>query len=47
MKKILIGTFLSVIVSFYVFSTAFTFLPHNINTKMMLAAFGLAPMFFT
>ena len=41
MKKILIGTFLSVIVSFYVFSTAFTFLPHNINTKMMLAAFGL------
>ena len=42
MKKILIGTFLSVIVSFYVFSTAFTFLPHNINTKMMLAAFGLA-----
>ena len=41
MKKILISTALAIVVSFYVFSTYFTFLPHSINTKMMLAAFGL------
>ncbi|MBR0224394.1 MAG: hypothetical protein IJL93_08995 [Bacteroidales bacterium] len=41
MKKILIGTALATIVSFYVFSAHFAFLPHNINTKMLIAAFGL------
>ncbi len=46
MKKILIGTVMAIVVSFFVFSTAFTFLPHNINTKMMLAAFGLAAFLY-
>ena len=41
MKKILIGTALAIVVSFYVFPVMFTFLPHSINSKMLLAAFGL------
>ena len=46
MKKILIGTALATTVSFYIFSTYFTFLPRTINTKMLLAAFGLGVYIF-
>lgn len=42
MKKLLIGIFLGTMVSFYIFHVYFTFIPQTINSKMMLAAFGLA-----
>lgn len=38
--SIIAKIFLGTIVSFYFFSIGFTFLPEQINTKMLLAAFG-------
>ena len=46
MKKILIGTALATIVSFYIFPVFFTFIPKTINSKMILAAWGLLNFFY-
>lgn len=40
MKKIIVPFLLGVAVSFYLFPVSFTFLPHSLNTKMMLALIG-------
>ena len=42
MKRLLQVIFLAIIVDFYFFPVSFTFIPSNINSKMMVAAFGLA-----
>ena len=42
MKRLLQVIFLATIVDFYYFPVAFTFIPSNINSKMIVAAFGLA-----
>lgn len=36
------GAVLLVVVSFYLFPISFTFLPHSINSKMLVAVFGIA-----
>ncbi len=41
MKRLLQITFLAIIVDFYVFPISFTFIPPSINSKMIVAAFGL------
>jgi len=41
MRKILVGLILTVVVSFYVFPFSFTFLPHGINSKILVAVFGI------
>ena len=41
MRKILVGLILTVVVSFYVFPISFTFLPHAINSKILVAVFGI------
>ncbi len=41
MKKFLVGLVLTVVVSFYVFPISFTFLPHAINSKIILGVFGI------
>lgn len=46
MKRLLLVIFLAIIVSFYFFSVSFTFIPRNINTKMMIAAFGLVAFIY-
>ena len=42
MKKFLIGAFLTIVVSCYIFPFSFMFLPIGLNTKIMLAVIGLA-----
>ena len=41
MKRLLQVIFLAIIVDFYVFPISFTFIPPSINSKMIVAAFGL------
>lgn len=41
MRRFLVGLFLTVVVSFYVFPFSFTFLPHGINSKILVAVFGI------
>ena len=41
MKRLLQGTFLAIVVSFYFFPVSFTFIPSSINSKMMIAVFGV------
>lgn len=41
MRKILVSLILTVVVSFYVFPFSFTFLPHGINSKILVAVFGI------
>lgn len=41
MRRVLVGLFLTVVVSFYVFPFSFTFLPHGINSKILVAVFGI------
>ena len=40
-RKLIVGFILTIVVSFYVFPIAFTFLPPSINSKMMVAVFGI------
>ena len=42
MLKVLKGIVLTVVVSFYLFPISFTFIPTSINSKMLLAVFGIA-----
>lgn len=42
MLKLLKGILLTVVVSFYLFPIGFTFVPGSINSKMMVAVFGIA-----
>lgn len=46
MRKYLIGLVLIVVVSFYVFPISFTFLPHAINSKIMVGVFGIIAFIF-
>jgi hypothetical protein len=46
MKRLLQVIFLAIIVDFYYFPVAFRFIPLGINTKMMVACFGLASFVF-
>ena len=46
MQKILGGIITCVVLSFYVFSVGFTFLPSGINSKMLVAGWGLAVFVF-
>lgn len=41
MKKFLLGFFLITMVSFYVFPISFTFLPQAVNSKILVAVFGV------
>lgn len=41
MRRFLVGLILTVVVSFYVFPISFTFLPHGINSKILVAVFGI------
>ena len=41
MRKILVGLILTVVVSFYVFPISFTFLPHAVNSKILVGVFGI------
>ena len=40
-RKLIVGFILTLVVSFYVFPIAFTFLPPSINSKMLVAVFGI------
>ena len=42
MLKLLKGILLTVVVSFYLFPISFTFIPTSINSKMLVAVFGIA-----
>ena len=42
MSKLLKGIVLTMVVSFYLFPICFTFIPSSINSKMLLAVFGIA-----
>lgn len=42
LKKVFLGLFLLLAVSFYLFPFSFPFLPYAINTKILVAAFGVA-----
>ena len=41
LRRILIATVLTFVVSFYLFPVSFTFIPQSINSKMLVAAFGV------
>lgn len=41
LRKLIVGFFLTLMVSFYVFPVGFTFLPASINSKMIVAVFGI------
>ena len=41
LRRILIATLLTVVVSFYLFPFSFMFLPHAINSKILVAVFGI------
>ena len=45
-RKLIIGFILTVWVSFYVFPIGFTFLPQSINSKMIVAVFGILAFAF-
>ena len=40
-RKLIVGFILMLVVSFYVFPIEFTFLPRSINSKMLVAIFGI------
>lgn len=40
-RKLIVGFLLTLVVSFYVFPIGFTFLPHAINSKILVAVFGI------
>ena len=40
-RKLIVGFILTIVVSFYVFPIEFTFIPSSINSKMMVAVFGI------
>lgn len=40
-RKLIVGFILMLVVSFYVFPIEFTFLPESINSKMLVAVFGI------
>ena len=40
-RKLIVGFILTLVVSFYVFPIAFTFIPPSINSKMLVAVFGI------
>lgn len=40
-RKLIVGFILTIVVSFYVFPIEFTFLPSSINSKIMVAVFGI------
>ena len=40
-RKLIVGFILMLVVSFYVFPITFTFLPASINSKMLVAVFGI------
>ena len=40
-RKLIVGFILTLVVSFYVFPIEFTFLPSSINSKMIVAVFGI------
>ena len=42
LQKLLKGILLTVVVSFYLFPISFTFIPTSINSKMLVAVFGIA-----
>ena len=46
MLKLLKGILLTVVVSFYLFPISFTFIPTSINSKMLVAVFGIASFAF-
>ena len=46
MKKFLLSLITAVTLSMYVFPVYFTFLPSTINTKMVIAGFGLLAYFY-
>ena len=46
MKRLLQITFLAIVVSLYFFSVSFTFIPSSINSKMILAAFGVVAFLY-
>ena len=46
MRRFLVGLFLTVVVSFYVFPFSFTFLPQSINSKILVAVFGVLAFIF-
>lgn len=46
MKKFFVGLVLTVVVSFYVFPISFTFLPHAINSKILVGVFGIIAFVF-
>lgn len=46
MRKILVGLILTVVMSFYVFPISFTFLPYAINSKILVAVFGVIAFVF-
>ena len=46
MRKILTISLLTVVMSFYIFPVSFTFLPFFLNSKMIIAGFGVAAFAF-
>ena len=46
MKRLLQVIFLAIIVDFYFFPVKFTFIPSSINSKMLVAAFGLTAFIY-
>lgn len=46
LRKLLIGSILTIVVSFYFFPISFVFLPVGLNSKIMLAALGIAAFIF-
>lgn len=40
-RKLAVGIFICIVVSFYLFPVSFFFLPETINSKMLLAGFGI------
>ena len=46
MKRLLLVIFLAIIVDFYFFPVSFRFIPFGINSKIIVAAFGIAAFIF-
>lgn len=46
MRRFLIAVVLTVVVSFYLFPISFTFIPRSINSKMLVAVFGIVSFVF-
>ena len=45
-RKLIVGSILTLVVSLYVFPISFTFLPNSINSKMIVAVFGILAYVF-